>query len=225
VKDQRCWKATEPAKTWGHARPFTEAAHRRRPGKTTCTASPRSYPPPAPPRLHQHHACAIHQGLGTTSAPHLSSCPLTSHSARRSLASPGSKLPPLPAAPSSPPRPFAQVIHPNRATPDCTDPIGSRPTRSRRSRPLTPRAPSRSSPSRLPPHLPRSRTLRASSSRTRPSRSMSRALLERTAQLHPRRTGSRRRKRPPHLLLTKRTPAATRLLYQNTSDCVHIERQ
>jgi F-type H+-transporting ATPase subunit h len=78
-----------------------------------------------PPRLHQHHACAIHQGLGTTLTPHLRSCSLTLHSARPSLASPGSKLPPSPAAPSSPPRPFAQVIHPNRATRDCTDPIGA----------------------------------------------------------------------------------------------------
>ena len=49
---------------------------------------------------------------------------LTPCSARRLPASPGSNLPTSPAAPSSRPRPFDQVIHPSHPPIDCTDPIG-----------------------------------------------------------------------------------------------------
>lgn len=52
-------------------------------------------------------------------------CLLTRHSARRSHALPASNLPTSPAAPSSLPRPFAQVIHPNRSPTDSTDSIGA----------------------------------------------------------------------------------------------------
>ncbi|EAT84191.2 hypothetical protein SNOG_07915 [Parastagonospora nodorum SN15] len=140
--------------------------------------------------------------------------------ARRSHASPGSRLPPSPAAPSSLPRPFAQPIWYRT----CTS-ASSRPTRSRKSRPRTPRALSRSSASRPRPHLPRSRTLRVSSSRTRRSRSRLRALQARRARRCRQRTGSRRRKSRPPLPLTKRSDAGLRPLYQNTSDCVNIEQQ
>lgn len=51
------------------------------------------------------------------------SYPLTPHSARRSLASPGNNLPPSPAVPSSHPRPFAQVTPSDRAETDFTDPL------------------------------------------------------------------------------------------------------
>ena len=74
----------------------------------------------------QHHACAIHQGLGTLLWPPNCPCPLTRHSARRSHALLASSLP-LPAAPSSPLRPFAQVHHHSRgrAPTDSADAIGT----------------------------------------------------------------------------------------------------
>lgn len=72
----------------------------------------------------QHHACAIHQGLGTLFWPPNCPCPLTRHSARRSHALLASSLP-LPAAPSSPLRPFAQVHHHSRAPTDSADAIGT----------------------------------------------------------------------------------------------------
>lgn len=72
----------------------------------------------------QHHARAIHQGLGTLFWTPNCRCLLTRNSARRSHALLASSLP-LPAAPSSPLRPFAQVHHHNRTPTDTTDAIGA----------------------------------------------------------------------------------------------------
>ncbi|KAH9871871.1 hypothetical protein J1614_006129 [Plenodomus biglobosus] len=78
---------------------------------------------PSPPR--QHHDRAIHQGLGTLVSPIPHGKPLTPSSARRLCASHASSQATSPAAPSSPPRPFAQVIHPIRPPNASTDPIGA----------------------------------------------------------------------------------------------------
>lgn len=72
----------------------------------------------------KHHARAIHQGLGTLFCTPNCPCPLTRNSARRSHALLASSLP-SPAAPSSLPRPSAQVHHLNRTPADTTDAIGA----------------------------------------------------------------------------------------------------
>jgi hypothetical protein len=74
--------------------------------------SPCSFHLTAPHPDTQHHDRAIHQGLGMLFSPQKSGCLLTRNSARRSHASPASNLPASLAAPSSPPRPSDQVIHP-----------------------------------------------------------------------------------------------------------------
>lgn len=80
--------------------------------------SPCSFQLPAPHPRHINNDCAIHQGLGRLLLLVRIGCVLIRCSARRSSASPGNNLPTSLAAPSSPPPPSDQVIHPSRSKSD-----------------------------------------------------------------------------------------------------------
>lgn len=78
----------------------------------------------SPPVRNTHNDRAIYQGLGTICFLGERSYMLILYSARRSYALHASSPPTSLAAPSSHPRPFAQVIHLHRSGFDHADPIG-----------------------------------------------------------------------------------------------------